>query len=486
MIAKLKELSKDTVVYGVSTITGKLINFLLIPFYTNVFSTDIVGIYANIYAYIAFLNLLFIYGMDVAFLKYSVEVNENNKSNYFSTSFLFILLSTAIFLFFFFLVRKPMIHLMEIPLGYDLLYYYLLAILAFDTLCIVPFANLRIKRNAVKYSIIRIAAIFINIILNFVLILKFKFGIEAILISNLAASAVTFLILIPEIVRNLVIKIDRSYLKKILLFAIPYLPASLAAQLVQVVDRPVVQALTSPATLGIYQANYKLGIFMMLIVSVFQFAWFPFFLNTYSEKDAKETFSKVMTIFLLFTSIVWIVLTLFIDDFARFEILKGKSIIGREFLSGLPIVPVILLSYIFNGIYFILNAGIYIKDKTKYLLVITGSGAVVNVAVNLILIPVCGIMGAAIATLASYVTMSVMNYFIVQRFYRIEYEFGKIFRIIILITISIILYYILLYSGCLTIANKLLLLSAFIASMFILKVVKKENIVFMIKMLGKP
>lgn len=478
---KLKELTKDTAVYGISTIVGRFLGFLLVPFYTNTIGINDFGIYSNVYAYLAFLNILYIYGMDAAFLKYSSLASPEEKKNVFSTPFLSVIVSTLILSAFLLLFRSSFISLMEIPAVYDDLFYYLILILLFDTLALVPFANLRLQRKSVKFSVIKLLNILINLALNLILILKYKMGIEAIFISNLAASVFSFVVLIPDIFRNLKFKINTDILKKMLNFGLPYLPASLAAMIVQVIDRPVVLAMTDTGTLGVYQANYKLGIFMMLFVSMFQYAWQPFFLSNAKDKNAKEIFSKILTLFLLVAGFIWIILTLFVDMFAKFEIYHGRTIIGERYLGGLYIVPVVLLGYLFHGMYVNFQAGIYIEEKTKYFPVVTGLGAAVNVAVNIALIPVLNIMGAAIATLASYMVMATGLFLFSQKVYRINYEYHKIIKILALIFLTGGIYYFLYYTVGLTLLYKFLLLLVYSGSLLILNVVDLSEL----KKLGK-
>jgi len=483
MFEKIKELTKDTVIYGISTIIGRFLNFLLVPFYTNVFTPAEVGIYSNIYAYIAFLNIIFIYGMDAAFMKYSSTAPDNKKKEAYSTAFLCVTISSIIFSAILFLFRYPFVHLIEIPQNYFYLYYYLILIIFTDTLAIVPYANLRLQRKAVRFTMIRLSNILLNILLNIILVLKYKMGIEAILIANLSASLFSLILLSKDIIKNLVLKIEKEFLKPMLKFAIPYLPASIAATIVQVIDRPIVLALTNEETLGIYQANYKLGIFMMLIVQMFQFAWQPFLLNTAKEKNAKEIFSKVLTLFLIASSIVWLILSLFIEDIAKIKFYGNVSLIGYKFWGGLSIVPIILLAYLFNGMYVNFQAGLYIEEKTKYFPIVTGSGALVNIVVNILLIPVFGIMGAALATLASYMVMAITLFLFSQKFYKIKYEYEKILKILLLVFVTCIAYYFIYYEGCLNIPIKILIMIFFFVMLILLKVISKESIFKLNKMI---
>ena len=258
-------------------------------------------------------------------------------------------------------------------------------------------------------------------------------------------------------------------------FALPYLPASMAATVVQVIDRPILKALTNDSAVGIYQANYKLGIFMMLFVSMFQYAWQPFFLNNARNEKAKELYSQVLTLFLMAAGFIWVIISLFIDDIVTIEI-AGKTIIGREFLSGLEIVPIILLAYIFHGLYVNFTAGIYIEEKTKYFPYITGAGAAVNVVVNLLLIPILGIMGAAFATLASYLVMSVSLFFVSQKFYKINYNYSRVLKLLGIIILIAVAYYYFFYNDLLNLPLKFLLLFIYFASLLLFKIVRKEEI----------
>ena len=481
MIEKIKELGKDTAVYGISTIVGRFLGFLLVPFYTHFITRGDMGIYTNIYAYLAFLNIVYIYGMDAAFMKYSSLADPNQKKQTFSTAYLFVVMSSLGLTALLFLLRLPFVQLMAVPALYSKLVYYVIFILLFDTLALIPFANLRLERKAKKFAVIKLANILLNLGLNLLFFIHFRLGIEAIFAANLIASAVTFLVLLPEIWTRLHFRINGVQLRQMLYFGLPYLPASLASIMVQVIDRPIVLALTDADTLGLYQTGHKLGIFMMLVVSMFQYAWQPFFLNNAREKNAKEMFAKIMTLFVLASSLLWVVISLFIDNAARWEIAAGRSLIAKQFLPGLVVVPIILLAYLFNGIYVNLQAGLYIEEKTKYFPLVTGAGALVNVAANLLLIPRLGIIGAALAVLASYMVMAAAIFIFAQKFYKIDYEYGKLLKILGTIFAAAILYYYGYYHGGLTIVYKGLLLLGFIVSLLILRVVEKKEMVRLVK-----
>jgi O-antigen/teichoic acid export membrane protein len=472
MIEKIKNLTKDTAVYGISTIVGRFLGFLLVPFYTNVFTDTQFGIYSNVYAYLAFFNIVFIYGMDAAYMKFASLVEGDKKKKVFSTPYILVLITTTLFAVVILILKDQFNALMLVPSDYGDLVYYLIGILFFDTIVLIPFSYLRLYNKAKKFAAIKIINIVVNLVSNLVLILKYKMGIEAIFLSNLLASFITFIIILPDIYINLRPEIKKDILIKMLKFGLPYLPASLGAIIVQVIDRPILTAMQGAAATGVYQANYKLGIFMMLIVSMFNYAWQPFFLTNAKEANAKEIFSKVLTLFVTVTGIIWIVIALFIDNIASIEIIAGKSLIGKEFLPGIHIVPIILFAYIFHGIFINLTAGIYIKEKTQYMPLITGLGAAGNIISNLLLIPLLGIMGAAIATFISYFVMAGSIFIISQKYYPVNYEYKKIFTVLILICIVTGIYYYLVSIDNLQFLYKTILLAGFFTSMFVFNIIK--------------
>ncbi|PIW70672.1 MAG: hypothetical protein COW08_00595 [Ignavibacteriales bacterium CG12_big_fil_rev_8_21_14_0_65_30_8] len=329
------------------------------------------------------------------------------------------------------------------------------------------------ERKASKFATFKIINICVNVGLNLYLILILKLNIEAIFIANIGASAITYLLLFPSVIQNLRFKINSDLLKSLLKFGLPYFPAGLGAILIQGIDRPILGHLTDLSTVGVYSANYKLGIFMMLFVSMFQFAWQPFFLQNEDEKNAKELFSKVFTYFALVGNVVLVLISLFISDLVKINIF-GHSIIGSAYWGGLHIVPVILCGYLFYGFYVVFTAGIYIKEKSIYIPFITLGGAVINIVSNFVLIPLIGIMGAAFSTLISYLFMSVALYFVTQKFYNIKYEFLRVGKIFWGISVIAFIYYWNLDKGGLVLIYKFLLAVLFIIYIMIFVVDKQE------------
>jgi O-antigen/teichoic acid export membrane protein len=353
------------------------------------------------------------------------------------------------------------------------LIYLAASILFIDANVVIPFLKLRLDRRAKIFSLFRVINITVNIILNIYLILILHWGIEAIIISNLIASAVSLMLVSFTIIKNFKLKFHSLLFKRMLNFGLPFLPAGLAIMLVQVIDVPILEKLTDLKTVGIYKANYKLGIFMMLFVNMFQFAWQPFFLQNAKEPKAKEMFSKVLTYFTLVGSVILVVLSLFITDLAQIKI-AGFSLVGSQYWAGLQIVPIILLAYLINGMYSVFSAGIYIEEKSIYVPLLTGAGALVNVALNFLLIPTLNITGAALATLASYVVIASGYYFVTQKFYKVKYELKRIGHIFIAVLLVGILFYSLHSIGSLLFSYKIILLILFTLYIYFVAVNRNE------------
>ena len=328
MFDKIKRLGIETGIYGTSTILGRFLNFLLVPFYTNVLLPQEYGIVTYVYALIAFMNVVYSYGMESAYFKYSSTKEIGTREQNFSTPFIALFFTSSIFTSLIIAAARPIGNAIGLDSSHHYIIDYAGWILFFDTLAIVPFAFLRMERKAKTFAALKFANITINVISNLILLLVFKTGIEGIFMSGLLASSLTLFMLVPLIMRQFTSDFSTDLSRALLKFGLPYVPAGLAAIMVQVVDRPILRMLTDDATVGIYQANYRLGIFMMLVVSMVDYAWRPFFLTHAKDPDAKQMFARILTYFILFMSVIFIVLTFFIPDLVQIKIF-GRYKIGR-------------------------------------------------------------------------------------------------------------------------------------------------------------
>lgn len=480
MFQQIKRLGTETAIYGISTILGRFLNFLLVPFYTNVLAPGDYGIVAYVYSLIAFINVIYSYGMESAYFKYSSTLEIGTTKQNFSTPFISLFGTSAIFSILLMILASPIARMINVPIDYESILLYTVGILAFDAIAIIPFAALRMEHKAKLFATIKFFNIVINVGMNLILLLVFRMGVIGVFISGLTASVLTVAMLLPTISRYLTKEFHLPLWEALMKFGLPYIPSGLAAMTIQVIDRPILRALTDDATVGIYQANYRLGIFMMLIVSMYDYAWRPFYFSTAKETNAKEIFARALTYLVLFMSAVFLVMTFFIGDIAKISIF-GTHIIGSSYWSGLSIVPIVLLGYVFLGISTNLSAGIFIEKKTKYSPLITGVGAVVNVVANFLLIPPFGMLGAAWATFIAYFVMTVTMYFVVQRIYPVKYEISRLWKIGGALTAIIALYYFipvekLSDSMMIVILWKIFLIVLFLMLMWLMKFFKAGEI----------
>jgi O-antigen/teichoic acid export membrane protein len=428
MLAQIRRLGTDTAIYGISTVVGRFLSFLLVPFYTNVIRPGEYGVVANVYSIVAFLNVIWVYGMESAYFKYSSTGEIGTPRQNFSTPFVS-LCATSLVLSGIMAAFSPAFSAwMSIPAGRDVIVRYTAGILLLDTFAVVPFASLRMDRKPVLFASLKVLNIAVNVGCNLVLLLVFHAGVEGIFLSGLIASGVTLLALVPTIASRFTRDFSVPLYRALVKFGLPYVPAGLAAIVIQVIDRPIMLLLTSLAVVGVYQANYRLGIFMMLIVSMYDYAWRPFFLSHASEPGAKELFARALTYCVGGMTAVFLAVSMFIGDVIRLRIF-GRYIIHPDYWGGLSIVPVVLVAYKFLGIYNNLVAGVYIEKKTQRLPAITLAGALVNIGANFLLIPIMGMMGGAVATLLAYALMALLLYVDVRKYYPVRYEWGRIAHI---------------------------------------------------------
>ncbi len=477
MLEKIIRLGKDTAIYGLSSILGRFLNFLLVPFYTNYLLPSEYGIVANLYAYIAFATILYGYGMENAYMRFVSTLELGDKKAHFSTPFLSLLLTSVLFSSLIHFTAPSIAVLIGLDAAHSQLIRYAAWILCFDTLMIVPYASLRMDQKAAWFAGLRIVHIVLNVLLNIALITYVGMKADGVLLANLAASCATLVLLLLLTGDQLVPHFTPALYRALLRFGLPYIPAGLAGIAMQVVDRPILKALTDDATVGIYQANYRLGVLMMLVVSMFDYAWRPFFLTHAKDHNAKELFARVFTYFSVLLFFVFLTVSLFIEDLVRVKV-GGAYFFNPAYWEGVSIVPWVLLAYVFTGASTVFVVGVYLEKKTEYLPLVTGAAAFVNVAANVLLIPRFGILGAAYATLVAYVVMAGGMYFVSQRFFRIEYEWGKIARLVAAALVVGAIGFRAEFEplSAFGVMGKLLLIVLFVVLVFFLRVVTRQEL----------
>ncbi|MFQ5709573.1 MAG: lipopolysaccharide biosynthesis protein [bacterium] len=429
MINSLKRLTKHSAVYGIGHIVTRSVNFLLLPLYTNKLPTRDFGAFAVIFSFLALTLIVYTYGMDTAFLRHFVLSEEKNKRRQiFSTAFWSVASVTCILTCLIYVKAAFFSRMFFVDSAYAHLFRLTSLILFFDALSTLPFLFLRAEEKSVQFALLKFVNVIVNVTFNIILIVQLHKGVAGIFLANVYASAITFLLLIPILVKQISLLFNRKAFKELLRFGLPYLPSTMAVVLLDLVDRFILEKLTGLDVVGVYHAGYKLGTFMALFVAAFRFAWHPFFLSISKQENAKDVYARVLTYFTTIGAWLFLLVSVFIEDIVRFKI-GGLALFGQDYWAGTRIVPLILLSYLTYGIYVNFVVGIYLEKKTKYLPAITGAGAGVNILANFLLIPKFGMMGSAYATLLGYLVMAALLYAITRGFYKVEYEFKRIAKL---------------------------------------------------------
>jgi O-antigen/teichoic acid export membrane protein len=436
---KLKSLASQTAIYGLSSIIGRLINFVLVPIHTAALSKAEFGINTVFYSSIGFLIVIFTYGMETAFFRY-VEKYSDRQNQVYSTIMTSILGTTTLALVITFLFHSTLVQWLKYE-DYPEFLTYLILIVALDAISAIPMARLRQQKRAIRFVSIRLILIGLTVIFNLFFFyycdyaiannylgdewistwFESDFKVQYIFISNLIASAVMLLFLLPEF-RSVRLHFDPELWKKLIAFGIPLMIGGLAGVANELLDRQLLNYLLPPETAldqaGVYGAVYKLSIFLVLFNQAFRYAAEPFFFSTQKDDNAKETYAIVMRYFVVVMVIGFVFVWSFIDIF--------KYFIDEKFWEGLFVLPILLLANVMLGIN--LNLSIWYKliDKTYFGILVTGVGFVFTVGLNLYLIPKMGYEGAAWATLISYTAMALTSYFLGQKFYPVPYPIGRI------------------------------------------------------------
>lgn len=442
-MSNLKKLAGQTAIYGLSSILGRSINFLLIIVYTAYLSKNALGAFTGIYALIGFLNIIFTYGMETSFFRFATGKNLSPQRVYNNTQSLLVtsslLLGTGIFLL------APILATgMNYP-GQAYLFRWVALILTFDAILAIPFAKLRLENKAVTFAVAKLANITLNVGFNLILIIGFPiwiqngiipegflgyrsdWGVEYILLANLLANG----LIIPLVwwkAGFFSFRLEKSILQPMWRYSLPLLFMGLAGVTNELISRLLFeyvlpdgfyQGLDSRAAAGVFGANFKLAILMNLVIQAFKYAAEPFFFRESDNKNSPQLYARVMHAFVIFCAILMIVISV------NLNWLGPLFLRSEGYTEGLYIVPVLLMGYLLLGIYFNLSIWFKITDNTKYSFWITLIGAVVSIAVVIFLVPMYGYMGGALSTLACYLVMSIVCYLLGQKYYPIPYQTGK-------------------------------------------------------------
>ncbi len=440
-MSAIRKLAGQTAVYGVSTIFGRLLNFALVPFFSYIFdSPEVLGLNTEFYAYIAFLNIVFTYGMETALFNFLSS--ESNKPLVYSTSLRTVLISTVVLTIPFLFLAQSIANQMRYPEHPEFVVWAILMV-ATDALMAIPFAKLREENKAKKFAAIKLLNILVNLLVSFFFIGWCKYshdnepgsflgslynpeiGIGYAFIANLTANVVCLALLSKEYLK-MSFGFDIALMKRMLRYALPLLVVGLAGMVNETLDRILLKYLlpagVAEEQIGIYGTCYKIAILMTIFWQAFRYAAEPFFFARQKEENSKEMYSTVMTYFVVFCLAIFLGTTMNLSWI--------QYMIGENYRSGIAVVPILLFANMCLGIYFNLSIWYKLTSRTQFGMWLTLIGAVVTLTLNFIWIPSTGFfggfMGSAWATLICYSLMMVLSYFIGQKYFPVPYKVGKL------------------------------------------------------------
>ncbi len=426
-MANLKSLAKDTAIYGMSSIVGRFLNYLLVPLYTAKLSAESggYGVITNVYAYTALLLVLLTYGMETTFFRFANKEGEDAQRVY-STVLLSVGATSLLFVALVLAFISPISSFM----GYAShpSYVWVMAVtVALDAFQCIPFAYLRYKKRPIKFAVLKLSFIVMNIALNvffFVIMPGFTgkpTDVGYAFYINLACTGTVTFLFWRELTGFKYV-FDRTMLRRMLSYSWPILVLGIAGILNQTADKIlfpyIYKGENAHEQLGIYGAASKIAMIMAMITQAFRYAYEPFVFGKAKEKDNRNTYAKAMKYFVVFTLMAFLVVIGYMDLL--------KYIIGRDYWEGLRVVPIVMAAEIMMGIYFNLSFWYKLTDRTIWGAWFSGIGCAVLVSVNVVFVPRYGYMACAWAGFAGYATAMLTSYFVGQRYYPINYPVRQI------------------------------------------------------------
>lgn len=444
----IKRLASQTAIYGIPSVLGRILSYLLVPLYTYVFEPGDYGTVNVFYAYSSLLMIVLTYGMETTFFRFNEH--ETDKGKVFSIGMVSLIFTSVFFLILVSAFSGNIARWIDYPDNSEYVRWFAW-ILALDAMAAIPFASLRAQNRPARFAWVKMTNIAINISLNLFflvfcpyviihyphgalghvvsLIFRAQWGIEYIFISNLAASAVTLVMLLPQIY-GLKWKIDPAILKKMLFYAFPLLFAGMAGIVNETFDRLLLRYLLpkdiASYQVGIYTACYKISILMTIFIQAYKYAAEPFFFAQSREKDAKEVYARIMDYFIIIVSFIFLVTMLYLNDFIMPLLVRNKA-----YWAGKGVIPVLMMANLFLGVYYNLSIWYKLTGKTSWGAWLSLIGAIITLVLNFWWIPlssnhlIYGYYGSAWATFICYGSMMVLSYLIGQKYFPVKYNLKK-------------------------------------------------------------
>ena len=401
-------------------------NFVLVPLHTDTLETSSYSDNTTFYVYAAFFNVLLTYGMETAFFRFFSKSEEKQKV--FSTAMISLTVTAVLFLSVVLIFNQQLAELVNLNQNYFNL---LIGVLVLDTIVAIPFAYLRATGRPIKFAAVKMVNILTVVVLNFFFlwaIPKYSIGfpnydsndlVKYIFIANLVASGVTFLLLSPYFFKTK-LQFSKAIFKQLLNYGLPIMVAGLAYVINENFDKWLLPDVLGKDINGAYSGCYKIAVFMTIFIQAFRLGAEPFFFNHAKEKNAKETYARIMKYFVIFGSAMLIFIIAYLDVF--------KSLIVRDesYWGAIDIVPIVLLANLCLGIYFNLAIWYKLTDKTRYGMYLSLLGATITIVFNVVMIEKIGFIAAAWATLLAYGIMMIVSYVLGQKFYPVPYSLKRI------------------------------------------------------------
>jgi O-antigen/teichoic acid export membrane protein len=432
-MGKLSSLAKDTAIYGLSSIIGRFLNYLLVPLYTHYMpkASGDYGISTNIYAYTALMLVILTFGMETTLFRFAND-EKTKPDTVFSTAMAVIGSLTTVFLVLLFLFIGPLSN----ALGYAEHPDYLTmmaTVVALDALQAIPFSYLRYQKRAIRFASLKMLFIILNIGMNvFWFVILGKTSVFYVFFINLLCTGFITLFFIPDLLR-IHWHFDGVLLKRMLSYSWPILILGIAGILNQVADKiifPLVYPDASQANieLGVYGSCVKIAMIMAMITQAFRYAYEPIVFAKSKDADKNEYYASAMKYFLIFTLLAFLCVVGYLPVL--------QYIIGAEYREGLRVVPIVMIAEIMMGVYFNLSFWYKLIDKTYWGAIFSGIGCAVLFAFNIYFIPTYGYMACAWAGVAGYGTAMVLSYLVGQHYNPINYPLGNIFFYVLLTAVS--------------------------------------------------
>ena len=431
-MANLRNLVKDTAIYGISSIAGRFINYLLVPIQTAAFAAGggEYGVVTNIYAYTALLMVILTYGMETTFFRF-INKTEDDPMRVYSTVLVSVGVSSLLFVIAVFALLPQIAGFMKYPDHPDWVAVMFVCV-AIDAFKCIPFAYLRYQKRAIKFACLQLVNIILNIILNLTYLIvlpalrlnpfglyddKFTLNVGMVFYINLVCTAVVVVCFWHELT-GFRYRFDRALWGKMMRYAWPLLFLGIAGILNQTLDKIIFPYLYTgtdeKAQLGIYGAATKIAMIMAMITQAFRYAYEPFVFGKAKDRDSRDTYAKAMKYFVIFTLLAFLAVIGYMD-------ILRYVIRDRSYWPGLRVVPIVMAAEIMMGIYFNLSFWYKLIDKTIYGAWFSGAGCLVLVVVNVVFVPRYSYMACAWGGVAGYGTAMLLSYFVGQKKYPIDY-----------------------------------------------------------------